>query len=286
MSALEWDVPCEPREIIVVDNASSDGSADMIEAEFPNAKLLRNSENQLYAEGNNQGARVASGRYLCLLNSDTEVRPGALDFLTRFLESHPTYAAAAPRLVNPDGSVQRACRRLPTLLDPILESTVFGQVPPTSWLLKWGHMADFDHEHSRDVPQPPGACLMTHREEFMDLGGLDAELSLFFNDVDFCRTLWNRGRRIRYVNEVEVLHHGGASTRNCHWRERNSMWIQNRAQYFRKHYGRFGERWLRIVTQLWCLENRAKIRLGPRDARAKRAALDELRAFVQKCHQT
>lgn len=285
LTALEHDVPCQLRETIVVDNASGDGSADMVEQEFPRVRLVRNAENRLYAEGNNQGARMATGRYLCLLNSDTEVRPGALELLTRFLEGHPEYAAAAPRLVNPDGTVQRACRRLPTLIEPLLDSTVLGHFPPGSWLTSWNHMGEFDHQHSRDVAQPPGACFVTRRDEYLDMGGLDPSLSLFFNDVELCRSLWKKGRRIRYLAESEVLHHGGASTRNCHWRERNTMWIQNRAQYYRKHYGRIGDLWLRAVTRLWKLENGMKIRLGPRDARAKRAALDELHAFVRKCNQ-
>ncbi len=282
LRSLEDDIPCAPREVIVVDNASADGSADMVESEFPDVVLLRNTENRLYAEGNNQGARAASGRYLCLLNSDTEVRPGALDSLTRFLDQNASYAAVAPKLVNPDGTVQYACRKLPSLIDPVLQSTSIGKVPPGKWLTNWQHMAYFDHEHSRDVAQPPGACLILRRDEFSSMGGLDESMSLFYNDVDFCRRLWNRGRKIRYFAAAEVMHHRGASTRTYHWRERNAMFIRNRAQYFRKHYGRLGDRWMRIVTRLWSLENRLRIALGPRNLRAKRIALDEFNAFLQK----
>jgi N-acetylglucosaminyl-diphospho-decaprenol L-rhamnosyltransferase len=283
LASLARDVPCEPREIIVVDNASADGSAEMVARDFPEVRLIRNDENRLYAEANNQGARAAGGRFLCLLNSDTEVRPGALDRLTGFLESHPDYAAVAPKLVNVDGAVQRACRRFPNLLEPLLESTSLGNYPPGSWLFWWSRMRGFDHEHSRDVEQPPGACLVMKREEFLAMGGLDPALSLFFNDVDLCRALLHRGRRIRYLAEAEVMHHQGASTRAQDASRRNLLWTQNRAAYYRKNHGRMAERWLRVVLWLWALEYRFRIRFGSRAADAKQAALAELDGFLRKC---
>lgn len=283
LAALERDHSPRRREVIVVDNASADGSADMVAAEFPHVQLQRNAENRLYSEGNNQGARAATGRYLCLLNSDTEARPGALDALADFLETHADYGAAAPRLVNPDGSVQRACARLPGLVAPLLESTSLGKLPPFSLIRWWGRMGDFDHVHSRDVPQPPGACFMMRREEYLQLGGLDPVLSLFFNDVDLCRVLHERGRRVRYVTEAEVMHHRGFSTRAFKLNFGNLTWMRNRAAFYRKHYGRLGERWLAAVLWLWGLECGARIRLGPRGRAEKQAALAELRAFLQRC---
>ena len=287
LSALEQDAPPGTaggaREIIVVDNGSADGSAEMVARDFPAVRLLCNAENRLYAEANNQGARLATGRTLCLLNSDTEVRPGALARMLQFLEREPAYAAVAPRLVNPDGSVQRACRRFPTLLDPLLESTVLGTFPPGSWLAWWSGMGDFDHLQSRDVDQPPGACLMLRRDEYLALGGLDPRLSLFFNDVDLCLALWRRGRRIRYLAEGEVMHHRGSSTRSQDARCRNLLWIQNRTSYYRKNHGRLAALWLHAILRLWALECRTKIRLGSRQASAKALALADLDGFLREC---
>lgn len=283
LASLARDVPREPREIIVVDNASADGSAEMVERDFPEVRLIRNGENRLYAEANNQGARAAGGRFLCLLNSDTEVRPGALDRMTEFLEGHTGYAGVAPKLVNPDGSVQRACRRFPTLVDPLLDSTSLGTFPPGSWFIGWSRMRGFDHQHSRDVDQPPGACLVMRTEEFLGVGGLDQDMSLFFNDVDLCRRLRHRGRCIRYLAEAEVMHHQGASTRAHHSSRRNLYWTQNRAAYYRKNHGRLAERWLRVVLWFWALECRLRIRFGPREAGAKQAALAELDGFLREC---
>lgn len=283
LDALQRDVPCLAREVIVVDNGSADGSADMVAEQFPGLRLIRNAENRLYAEANNQGARAARGRYLCLLNSDTEVRPGALDRMLAFLQAHPGHAAVAPRLVHPDGTLQRACRRFPTLLDPLLDSTSLGRFPPGTWITWWSRMGDFDHEHSRDVPQPPGACFLMRTAEFLAMGGLEPHLSLFFNDVHLCRSLSRKGRRIRYLAEAEVMHHQGSSTRVHAAHQRNLLWTRNRATYYRRNYGRLAEGWLRAILRLWALECNLRIRCGSRESSEKRKALAELRDFLREC---
>src|SRR5690606_30945369 len=138
----------------------------------------RNAENRGYSAGNNQGAALARGRFLCLLNSDTEVRPGALDRLVDFLESEPDYGMAAPRLVHPDGSVQRACMAFPGLLTAWCYDTVWGRFWPGRLVDDRYHMRAFDHLHSRDVDQPPGACCVLRTSEYRALGGLDEDLWL------------------------------------------------------------------------------------------------------------
>ncbi len=258
-------------EVVVVDNGSSDGSADAIAAEFPQVKLLRNDYNRGYATANNQGARLATGRFLCLLNSDTEVFPRALDALVDFLLEHGDYGAVAPKLVNPDGSVQRACMRFPGLLTALCYDTFLGSFWPGSLVQDRYTMADFDHLRSRDVDQPPGAVFVMSRQEFLDLGGLDEDLFLFFNDVDLCLRLWNRGRRIRYLAEVSVMHHGGASTRG--FDQFVVTWHKNRLAYYRKHYGPLVVPYMRMIIRLRALQewfalgSRHKDKQHRRDAR-------------------
>lgn len=274
LRALQRDTSRQSREIIVVDNGSSDGSADAIAADFPGVILIRNVENRLYAAGNNQGAERATGRYLCLLNSDTEVVPGALETLTRFLDERPEYGAASPKLLNFDHTVQRACTRFPGLVDALVDSTLFGKFWPGTWVHGRTRMHDFDHLSSRDVDQPPGAVFMIRREEYRSFGGLDPVLSLFYNDVDLCSRLWSQGRRIRYVAEAAVYHHSGASTKRSD--RVNALWISNRRAYYVKHYGILGGVWLRIVLCLWALQVAAGITLGPRRIKDKGRALREL----------
>lgn len=282
LSSLAVDTIRYRREIIVVDNASEDGSPDMVAAEFPDVILLRNDENRLYAEGNNQGARYATGHYLCLLNSDTEVRRGALDCMLTFLENNPAHAAVAPKLVNPDGSVQRGCSRFPGLLLPVFTNTVLGRFwPGTVWINR-ARMSDFDHLQSRDVDQPPASCLMLRRREYLDVGGLDPRLSLYYNDVDLCRKLWRRGRRIRYFVEATVLHHLGASTQQL--RPRVLRW-RNRVAYYEIHYGGWVVPWLRLIRNISDAQIWLGIHLGPKDAPAKRTALENLRAYRRELRE-
>lgn len=268
------------REVIVVDNNSGDGSQEMIRAEFPQVRLLENSENLLYAYPNNQGAELATGRYLCILNSDTEVRPGALDGLADFLERDPAYGLVGPRLVNPDGSTQKSCSRFPGLLDAVIHSCSLAFFPPFTWWLAYKRMRAFDHEQSRDVPQPMGACYMFRREQYLALGGFNPELSLFFNDVDLCQRVWKSGLRVRYLAELRVLHHQGKSTRKL--RRTNLLWGLNSMAYYRRHYGRLGGGAMRLGLLLWRLETLARVRFGRGTKEQRETQWQEAKEYLRR----
>lgn len=274
LRALHDETPRHAREVIVVDNGSADGSADAIDAAFPQVLLIRNADNRLYAAGNNQGVAAARGEFVCTLNSDTEVRPGALDRLVDFLRENAAYGAVAPKLVDPDGPVQRACQRFPTLLSALCFDSWWGTFWPGSRVQDRYLMRDFDHLSSRDVPQPPGACFLMRRAEWQRLGGFDETLSLFYNDVDLCKRLWAQGRRIRYLAEAEVMHHRGASTRS--FARMLVIWHKNRIAYYRKHYGVWVLAWLWIVIRLRIAEERRKIR--------RRCAGDPQRLAAENAH--
>ncbi|MBK8974699.1 MAG: glycosyltransferase family 2 protein [Planctomycetes bacterium] len=283
LRALFAEAPRHTREVIVVDNGSEDGSADAIAAAFPQVRLECNADNRGYSGGNNQGAALARGEFLCLLNSDTEVRAGALDALVDWLVEHPEYAMAAPRLVHPDGRVQTACMRFPGLLTAACFDTWLGRFWPGSWIDRRYHMRDFDHLSSRDVDQPPGACCVMLTAEYRDGGGLDERLWLFFNDVDLCRRLWRRGRRIRYVAEAEVMHHVGASTRG--FRKFVVMWHRNRLAYYRKHYGPLVLPYLRLVVRMRAYEEWRRAARRNTDPGAIAAERAHLREAVQEILQ-
>lgn len=284
LRALFAETPKHAREVVVVDNGSHDGSADAIAAAFPQVRLLRNADNRLYAAGNNQGVAAATGTFVCTLNSDTEVRPGALDQLVDFLLAHADHAAVAPKLCDPDGKVQHACQRFPTLMTALCFDSWWGTWWPGSRIQARYLMRDFDHLTSRDVDQPPGACFLMRRSEWNELGGFDEQLALFYNDVDLCRRLWQRGRRIHYLATAEVLHHRGASTKN--FTRMLVIWHKNRRAYYQKHYGGPGSLWVRVCVRLRIWEEWWKIgrrnRHDPGRKAAERAhlqqAIAELRA--------
>jgi len=160
LRALFASDPPEPFEVILVDNASEDGSADAVARGFPQAVLVRNGMNEGYARGNNIGLRRCRGAYLLLLNSDTEVRPGALRTLTDFMDAEPDYGACGSQLLNPDGTLQRACMRFPGPLTLLFFDTFVEKLFPENPVVRRYFMRDFDHAASRDVDQPPGACFL------------------------------------------------------------------------------------------------------------------------------
>lgn len=281
LRALFAESPKHEREIIVVDNGSHDGSADAIASEFPQVRLERNAENRGYSGGNNQGARLATSEYLCLLNSDTEVREGALDRCVDWLIEHAEYGMAAPRLVHPDGRVQTACMRFPGFWTALFFDSMLAKFWPGSMVDRRYKMEDFDHLSTRDVDQPPGACCVMKRQEYVDGGGLDEQLWLFFNDVDICRRLWKNGRRVRYIAESEVMHHEGASTKG--FAKFVVMWHRNRMSYYRKHYGPWIMPWIRFCVRVRALEEWWRAgRRNASDPGARRAERQHLKEAVKE----
>jgi hypothetical protein len=277
--SLEADPSRSEHELIVVDNGSEDGSPALVEREFPDVLLIQNGRNLGYAAGNNVGIRAAGGRHVLLLNSDTEVEPGAISLLADFLDRHPEAGAVGARLLLPDGSVQRACMRFPTLAVVIGFDTWFGRRFPLKRAIDRYFYREFDHLSSRDVDQPPGAALMVPRRLYETLGLLDPDLFLFFNDVDLCRRIRAAGYRIHYLAESRILHHGGAST--SRYGDFAQEWHLNRARYYLRSHGRAGF-WLAKLMSAWrALEEWWRQIRRIDDAEARRFATERLRRIVR-----
>ncbi|MFT5283974.1 MAG: GT2 family glycosyltransferase [Planctomycetota bacterium] len=246
-------------EIIVVDNASGDASADMVAEEFPNVKLKRNDANEGFAIGCNQGIAMATGDYILLLNADTEIIGNGLVEMVDYLREHPEYGGVAPQLVHPDGSIQTACMRFPNFWTPFFFGTPFERWFPKSPELVRYFMMEWDHGDERDIDQPPAACLTVRREVVDQVGVFDEQLWLFFNDVDLSLRMSQAGWKTRYLESVKVLHHEGASTKK--FGSFIPEWHRNRLAYFRKHHGPLAGPWVKFcvatsmldfsVTQGW-----------------------------------
>ena len=198
-------------EVWVVDNASADNSAAMVAAEFPSVRLIANESNRGFSAANNQAVRQAGGRYLLLLNPDTELLGDALPALMTYLEEHPDVAMVTGRLVNPDGSHQHSAFRLPGLwqafldlfpLHPrLIESRLNGRYPQEAYA------APFEIDHSL------GACMLVRREAVAQVGPLSEDYFLYCEEIDWCWRLKAAGWRIVCVPAARVLHHAGAATR-------------------------------------------------------------------------
>jgi GT2 family glycosyltransferase len=261
-------------DVIVIDNASADDSVDMMRAEFPEVRLFRNETNLGYAKGVNQGLALARGRMTMLLGSDTEVRPGTIDEMVRFLDEYPEVGAVAPRLVYPDGRPQRSCMRFPDLKTALYYDTALEHFWPEAQVLRNYNYKDWDHTGSRPVDQPPGTCLLVRKEVVDQVGPMDRRLWLLFNDVDWCRRIRSAGWQIWYLHEgTEVAHHLGGSTRNL--RSFPVEWHKNRLFYYRKHYHLMGT----VLVKL------ALIYVVTREVVRIRRNLDDTREFFRHASQ-
>lgn len=201
--------PGVQHEVIVVDNGSADRSAEMVEQEFSDARLIRNTQNQGFARGNNQGIAVANGELVLLLGSDTEVRQGSIQSMISFLEGHPEAGAVSCKLVFPDGRLQRSCKRFPTLGNAV---AIYCSL---HWLNKRYLMDDFDHQSIREVDQPDATCIMIRRALMNALGGFDERFSILYNDVDLCQRMKKLRRSVYFLPTAQVIHHGSQSTRKA-----------------------------------------------------------------------
>ena len=214
-------------EIIVVDNASSDGSPEMVEREFPAAILIRNPENAGFSRANNQAIQVAQGKYIWLLNSDTIVRPGAPAFMAEFLDVRLDVSGVTCKLLNADGSIQASVSNRP---GPVLLffrligiSRLISGSRARRWLARSfgfilgktirAYLAPYAARDSPvEVESISGACLMLRRNAIAEVGLLDERFFMYFEDMDYCLRLRKAGLKLCYLPQGEVVHLVGQSS--------------------------------------------------------------------------
>ncbi|NSW56641.1 MAG: glycosyltransferase family 2 protein [Armatimonadetes bacterium] len=199
-------------EIIVVDNASADGSVEMVQRRFPHVRLIVNDANVGFAAANVQAMHESSGRYILLLNPDTLVPPGAMRELVDFADAHPEAGIVGPKLVYGDGSLQASCRCFPTVQAALFRNTVLGGLFPKARASSCYLMEDWDHSSVREVDWVSGACLMVRRETYEQVGDLDAGFYWGSEDVDFCWRAHKAGWRVLYTPSPVITHLVGRST--------------------------------------------------------------------------
>jgi len=207
-------------EMIVVDNASTDGTREIVREKFPEAQLVE-EENRGFGAGNNAGMRVATGRYFLLLNPDAWLTDGALEKLVDELESDASIGVVGPRLRNLDGSVQPSIRGFPTLWRLVTQYTLLNRLAPHSRLLNDFYDGGRDLDRTQDVEFLRGACLLVRREALEDVGPFDEAFFMFAEEADWCLRARRRGWRTVYVPRAEAVHVGETTTR--------SVWSYERA---------------------------------------------------------
>jgi hypothetical protein len=223
-------------EVIVVDNASTDGSPDMVADEFPEAALIRSSKNLGFAGGNNLGLKHASHSYLALINSDVILHPECFQKLMAFLEDHSDVGLVGPRILGGDGRLQRTCRRLPTLWNTTCRVLALDNVLSRSPLFSGREMRHWNHDNEAEVEVLSGCFWMARRKAVEEVGGLDERFFFYAEDVDWCKRFLGKGWKVAFVPQATATHFGGVSSANAPLRYSIEMLRANLA-YWRKHRG-------------------------------------------------
>ena len=243
-------------EIIVADNGSEDGSAAMIVESFPTVRFIRNSHNEGFARANNQGAAMALGGTLVLLGSDVVIVDDSLQRMYEYLMHNGDVGAVSCRLLNPDGSPQRSCRRFPTLGDAVLTYLSLHNLA-TSYNIR-----DFDYDRTQEVDQPAATCLMIRKSIVRSFGLFDERYTILYNDVDLCKRLRDAGWKIVYCADAGIIHHGSQSTNRATPAVRLEMYRNILVYYFRNKGPLAVIVLLPILAVLLAVVNRGKGVLG------------------------
>jgi GT2 family glycosyltransferase len=243
-----------PLETIVVDGGSSDGSPEVVREQFPWVRLIARPDNVGFPQGNNIGLAEANGRYLLLLNPDTEVVADALSTMTAYLEANPEVGVVGGQLLNPDGTVQSSRRRFPTVATAFFESTWLQPLAPKSLLRRY-YAEDIGDEETADVDWVKGACLMTRRAVLEQVGPLDADYFMYSEELDWCKRIKSAGWRVVYLPEAKIIHHEGKSSEQA-VTARHINFQRAKLRYFRKYHGMMVTLALRLfllLNYLWQL---------------------------------
>ena len=227
-------------ETIVVDNGSSDGSAETVEKEFPQVKLIRNQENLGFARANNIGIKAIAGRYLCLMNSDIFVLNGCLMNLITFMDQNLNVGMSGPRLLNRDHIFQPSCRYFPSIWNNLCHAFAINRLFPKSAFFSDSLMEHWEHDTVQSVDVLPGCLWMVRREALNQVGLLDERFFIYGEDVDWCKRFHDHGWDVVFYPDAETIHYHGASSANDPIRFIVEMQKAD-LQYWKKHHGSIGK---------------------------------------------
>ena len=229
-------------EVIVVDNASTDGSQAAIREQFPLTRLIENQKNEGFARANNQAMTASQGRYVLLFNSDAIATSGAIQSLVSLGDAEPRIGIIGAQLLNPDGSFQASYTPFPTLWQEFFVLTGLGRLLRGHWYPSRGPEED---KGPRMVDYVEGACLLVRRQAVEEVGGLDEGYFMYAEEVDWCYAMKRSGWQVWYQPAAKIIHLGGGSSKH-RLPQREADLYRSRVRFFRKYYGDKAARLLKL----------------------------------------
>jgi GT2 family glycosyltransferase len=244
-------------EVIVVDNASTDGSQAMVRQEFPDVNLIANTENLGFARANNQAIRRSQGRYVLLLNSDAFVRENTIKQVVGFMDEHPEAGMVGCKLLYEDGRLQPSCTTFPTLFTEFCIATRLDKLFPRSPLFGRYRMTYWGFDDVREVDVILGAFMLVRATAIDQVGLMDERYFMYSEEVDWCYRFKEKGWKITFYPHAEAVHVWGGSSKRVPVETLIRMY-RSRIDFFRRHYGRRSAHFLKLVIGLNCF-----LRIGP-----------------------
>jgi GT2 family glycosyltransferase len=262
-------------QTIVVDNASTDGSPELVEKEFPAVQLIRSATNLGFSKANNLGLQSIRGEYVLLVNSDVELLPGCIPALVEHMRSHPRVGIAGPAMLDAQHRVRRSCRGFPTLWNTLCHALALDYLFPRIRPFGGYTLRHWNHDSTRLVEILGGWFWIVRREALAQVGGLDERFFFYAEDMDWCRQFANHGWQAAFVSCAGAIHFGGGSSQ----RAPLHYYIQQQRadlQYWRKHHGAWRTTCYRGVCLIYhglrLAAGTGRLLLAPRNAQLRHRA--------------
>ena len=223
-------------EVVLVDNIGEPQIEQLVSTQFPQVRLIVNQERKGFSANNNQVIMPSKARYSFLLNPDTMVQPGSIETLVSFMDAHPRVGACGPRLMFPDGRLQLSCRQFPSIGSVLARRTPLRLLLRNSEVMRRYEMHDWDHGTRRSIDWLFGAAIVIRRETLEQVGGLDEDMFLFSEDVDWCLRCHQAGWDIWYVPDAVVVHDFDDVKYTRYFTRSRLLHYQSMSRFFRKHW--------------------------------------------------
>jgi GT2 family glycosyltransferase len=266
-------------EVIVVDNASTDGSPDIVDKRFPWVTLIQTGKNLGFAKANNIGIQRSRGKYVALVNSDVKVLPGCLDNLAEFLDQNADSGMVGPRMMYADGRLQSSCRRFPSLWNNACEAIGLNKIFPRARFFAGEHMFYFSCDQTCEVEVLVGCFILARRTAIDEFGLLDEAFFMYGEDLDWCRRCMLAGWKVMFYPSAEAIHYGGGSSANdpvrfdiAQQRARLQLWAKHhsRASWFAVAALMIAQRCIRIVAAYLAISINRRAGSSPSEAVRRR----------------